>query len=59
MTNARELAQELLARLRDRGIALTPEQRARREGVDLRNRKIQEGVAPPASGTFGRAKEPK
>lgn len=47
--NLVERALEIKAKLR------TPEQTKRREQVDARNRAIQSGVKPPASGTYGKA----
>ena len=41
-----------IAKLRER--AVTPEQAARRRENDERNVLIQQGVKPPASGTYGK-----
>lgn len=46
--NLVERALEIKAKLR------TSEQAKRREEVDERNRRIQAGVKPPASGTYGK-----
>lgn len=42
-----------------RGLALTAEQRRRRDEVDERCRLISRGVLAPASGTFGKPKAEK
>jgi hypothetical protein len=52
MTDEAKNLIDLAVGLRKR--ALTPEQQERRESVERRNEAIQQGVRPPASGTFGR-----
>jgi hypothetical protein len=44
----------MLRAVEARDKALTPEQLAYREQVDRRNKAIQAGIKPPASGTFGK-----
>ena len=51
MTAEQDKLMEEAVRLRDR--SLTDQQRQRKEHVEARNKRLQEGIKQPASGIFG------